>query len=223
MVGMITATVQELAAFRRVFGTQGGGIMEPCTGKIGSHDFVMMQCGAGKVNAAMCAQKLIDSFHPDELIMVGVGGTLRSDLKLGDILIAKDVLQHDFDTTFFGDKPGEIYVFGKPMFSFQSDPTLVSRAQEAARSLGYRAFTGRVVTGDQFIASHEKKEALAKEFSGDCAEMEGGAVGQVCYVNRVPFLILRAISDESPFDYLKFCEQAAEKAVSMIRTMYEEA
>lgn len=222
MIGIMTATIQELQAFQSVLGTSEGGIMKPALGRLGNRDFVMMQCGAGKVNAAMCVQKMIDDYHPRQLIVVGVAGTLNDDLKLGSILISRDAVQHDFDTTFFGDKPGEVYVFGRPVYAFEADPELVRRAEQAAEKLGYACKVGRVATGDQFIATREKKLQLAREFQADCAEMEGAAAAQVCFVNHVPFVILRAISDESPYDYTVFCQQAAQKAVRLVTAMYKE-
>ncbi|ADL07773.1 5'-methylthioadenosine/adenosylhomocysteine nucleosidase [Thermosediminibacter oceani] len=182
------------------------------TGTLEGRDAVVVKCGVGKVNAAICTQVMIDYFAPSAIICTGVAGALREDLDIGDIVISRDVVQHDVDGTAFGHELGEIPNLG--IKAFTADETLVQIAQEVARKQvkGRRAITGRILSGDQFISSKEKVKFLRSFFDGACVEMEGGAIGQVCYLNKVPFLIIRSISD-----------RADGKAVSVYETFADEA
>ncbi len=221
MIGIITATSQEFAALNKVVGTNKTGTMNFTKGRFGKTQIVGVQAGVGKVNAALCAQKLIDYFHPDAIINVGVAGSLSSELKIGDIVISEDAVQHDFDTTFFYTNRG--LDFGFDSLEFKADPRLVSAAENAAKTLGIGHKIGRIVSGDLFVSEEAKKQELADTFHGLCCEMEGGAIAQVCVVNRTPFIILRAISDGADEGaagtYLDFASFAAEEAFKLITTM----
>lgn len=228
MIGIITATAEEYAALGKVLKdaevSQQTCGMRFLTGTLGGQSVVGVQAGIGKVNAAVCAQIMIERYHPQAIINVGVAGALNPQLHVGDIVISKDAAQHDFDTTFFGDEPG--FVSGLNQIYFPADETWVQAAQRAAEKLGLRHQTGRVVTGDQFIANPDKKQWIVQQFSGDCTEMEGGAIAQTCTLNHTPFVIIRAISDGAsdgaPMQYEEFVNLAAARAMNLIEKMLEE-
>ena len=220
MIGIIAATVQEREALCKAFGAEAKGPMEYVRGRMEGKDVVLVQAGIGKVNAALCAQKMIDLYQPEAIINVGVAGALDPDLHVGDLVISRDAVQHDFDTMYFGDSPG--YVSGVGL-SMPADQALMEKAEKAASALGLAYRVGRVASGDQFIASPEKKEWIATTFQASCTEMEGAAIAQVALLNQVPFLIIRAISDGAddgaPVSYYEFVEMAAERAVKLIDAM----
>lgn len=221
MIGIITATVQEFAQLNALLGTNEVGSMKFVTGTIGSQEVVGVQAGIGKVHAALCAQKMIDTYPVDGIINVGVAGALNANLHVGDMVISKDAVQHDFDTQYFGDAPG--HITGFDTIEFAADADLAQDAKDAADKLGYRAVVGRVLSGDQFICTGEKKQYLIDQFQGDCCEMEGAAIAQVCAVNKVPFVILRAISDGADdgagMSYDTFVVYAAERATKLVSEM----
>lgn len=194
-------------------------------GTIGNTDTVIVQCGMGKVNAGICAQILIDEFAVTHVINTGVAGSLNPKLNIGDIVVAVDAVQHDFDVTTIGFQKGEIPYTGK--VAFAADKELRQRAVRAIRETlpGIAAVEGRICSGDQFIASHMEKDRIVAEFAGDCAEMEGGSVAQVCCLNEVPFVILRAISDKADdsghMDFAEFTKTAAKNSSTLIQFMLE--
>lgn len=150
----------------------------------------------GKVNAGICTQILIDLFNVSHVINTGVAGALNDNLNIGDIVIASDAVQYDYDVLYIGFRKGEIPYTGK--YAFESDKSLREKALKAAHEslLGVHVIEGRVCTGDQFFSDAAILKGIASEFNGDCIEMEGGAISQVCYLNHVPFVIIRAISDK---------------------------
>lgn len=183
-------------------------------------EVVVVKSGVGKVNAALCAQLLIDYFRPNAIFCTGVAGALREELDVGDVVISTDVAQHDVDGTVFGHEPGEIPNLGVKFF--KADENLVEIAWEVAcRTLkGKKAVKGRILSGDQFICSAERVKYLRDVFDGSCVEMEGGAIGHVCYVNDVPFVVIRSISDRADDKavvvYEKFAEEAARNSSNII-------
>jgi len=186
-------------------------------GEIGEADVVVAVCGIGKVFAAMCAQTMIVTYHPDCIINTGVAGSLSRDIGVGDVVIAEDVVEHDFDTTAFGDPAGLIPTLNVIKMHC-SDKLRMSVLRNAAAHVlegtGTKVFTDRVIaTGDQFIADPGKKQWIAETFGASVCEMEGGAVGQVCTANGVPFAIVRTMSDSADGgaveDYPSFAKKAA--------------
>lgn len=170
--------------------------MEFCEGKIGSTDVVIAKCGMGKVNAGICAQILIDLFNVTHIVNTGVAGALNDELNIGDIVIASDAVQHDYDVTYIGFMKGEIPYTGK--YAFETDKSLREKAVKAAHDAlpNVNVIEGRACAGDHFLSDTEKLREIASVFNADCVEMESGAIGQVCYLNHVPFVIIRAISDK---------------------------
>jgi len=165
-------------------------------GKYGSNSVVIVKCGIGKVNAAACTQVLIDHFAVDCVINVGVAGAIYKELKIGDVVISSDTVQHDMDATSFGDPIGMIPRMKESLF--KADDSLIALAKDAGSLLeGHNVYVGRVASGDQFVSSMEKKEFIWNTFKGYCVEMEGASIAQVCYLNKIPFVIVRSISDNA--------------------------
>ena len=181
---------------------------------------VVVQSGIGKVNMAVCTQILIDRFHVTHLINTGVAGGLYKDIEVGDIVISSDALQHDMDATGFGYEPGIIPRMEVSIF--EADREMIRTAKEVCSEVNpdIRCFIGRVVSGDQFISDNDKKHELIENFDGYCAEMEGAAMAQAAYLNQIPFLIVRAISDkadqEAPGNYEEFEKMAILHIVRLV-------
>lgn len=168
-------------------------------GHFGSVPAVLVQCGIGKVNAARGTQMMIDLFDPACIVNSGIAGGTAEGLSVGDVIIGTDLAQHDFDVTHFGYALGYMCTgedSSRPTL-YTSHPQLVEELEKACRQVaperGVRR--GRIVSGDQFISSTEKKKQLREEFGAACAEMESASIAQVCQLAAVPFGILRCISD----------------------------
>ncbi len=169
--------------------------MEYTIGTFGNANIVVVKCDMGKVNAGICASTLINQLGCTKIINTGVAGALDKKLKMGDIVISTDAVQHDFDARPIGYERGEIPYTG--LVSFKADEKLIDEIYEVASEFDEHTnvYKGRVCTGDQFIASVEDLEKIVSSFGGLCCEMEGGAIAQVCYLNKTPFVIIRTISD----------------------------
>ncbi len=182
-------------------------------GSLNNKDVVICKCGIGKVNSAVATQIMICEFSVDAVINTGVAGALSNDLDICDLVISNDLFQHDFDTSFVGDKKGVVCGFEEE--TFVADKNMVNALKEACEKVltENKFFTGRIATGDQFIASRDIKNSIRDEFSAMCVEMEGGAIAQTCFINNVPFVVLRSISDKADdsaeVSYLTFVEKAA--------------
>lgn len=191
-----------------------------CDGILNGANVVVVKCGIGKVNAGMCVQILADLFDVTHVINTGVAGSLNADLDIGDILISKDAIYHDFDTTIFGYAPGQVP--GTSSAAFCADPHMIELAEESCKNTcpDVTCRSGRVVTGDQFISSKEVKEHLIKDFGGFCAEMEGCAIAHAATLNNLPFVIIRAISDKADdsaeMDYPTFERAAAKHSAALV-------
>lgn len=191
-------------------------------GMIHNKNVVIVTSGIGKVNAAVCAQILIDDFNVDYVINVGIAGGTKKNIYPGDVVIAENLVQHDMDTSAFGDKLGQIPRLDT--FDFKCDKQLIDFAVEACKDIvGHNYFTGRIVSGDQFIASLDKIKWLNSEFECSACEMEGASIAQVCYLNQVPFIVIRSISDNAnngaQMDYEKFKDIAVENSTNILNKM----
>jgi adenosylhomocysteine nucleosidase len=199
--------------------------MEFYQGILGGREVVVVRSGIGKVNAGLCAQILIDVFNVSRLINTGIAGSLKAEINIGDIVISSDALQHDMDARSFGYARGEIPRMD--CVSFPADQELVEMAKEACLEANPEidVFVGRVVTGDQFIADRAVKNEIAAWTEGYCTEMEGAAIAQAAYLNRVPFVIVRAISDKADdsatMDYPTFEQQAIIHTVQLVEKFVE--
>lgn len=187
------------------------------TGRIAGKTVAIARCGIGKVFAALCAQTMIIKYSPELIVNTGVGGGLAAGLSTGDIVVARDLCQHDMDTSAIGDPVG--LVSGINVIYFESDKRAADILLGAAESLGLRAYSGRIASGDKFIASACDKARIISTFSADACEMEGCAVAQVAFVNRIPFAVVRAISDsadgEATMDYPTFLPIAARNSTNL--------
>ena len=179
---------------------------------------VLATCGIGKVFAGICAQTMILTYHPELIINVGVGGTLTDRLNVTDIAIADSLVQHDMDTSPLGDPVG--LISGINIVEIPCDGVLSSLLQTAAESLNIHTARGVIASGDQFIASDTQKNRIVKSFGAIACEMEGAAIGQVCYVNGVRVAVLRAISDSADgsanLSYGEFTRVAAENSARVL-------
>ncbi|WP_338470330.1 5'-methylthioadenosine/adenosylhomocysteine nucleosidase [Niallia sp. XMNu-256] len=183
------------------------------TGTLNGFSVVICKCGVGKVNASVCTQILIDQFSVSHVIFTGVAGALAPDLHIGDIVVSSEAMHHDMDATALGFEVGKIPYSEHHIF--QADPHLQNLALTVSGEVisEQKVRSGRILSGDQFIASREKVNELYQNLSGSCAEMEGAAVAQVCDMNKVPFVIIRSMSDEADgsakVNFLEFTEKAA--------------
>ncbi len=212
-VSRLTSAMEEVRIVRRAS-------MEFYEGKLSGRDAVVVRSGIGKVNAGICAQILADLFRVDRIINTGIAGSLNSAIDIGDIVLSTDALQHDVDAGAFGYAPGVIPRMEASVF--QADPLMLELAERACRKVNpeIHVFTGRVVSGDQFIADSKKKDFLINQFTPLCTEMEGAAIAQAAYLNGIPFLIIRAISDKADnsaqVDYPVFEAAAIEHSVRLV-------
>lgn len=176
------------------------------------------QCSPGKVNAALCAQAMIDKFAPDMIINVGVGCSLSPSVVIKNIVIADDVCQYDIDITALGEPGG--FINGLNVVKIPCDKTISELLARSAINCGEKIHRGTVASGDTFIAHTELKERIAADFGAICGEMEGGAIGHVCAANGVAFAVLRSISDggdeNSLMDYPTFKKIAASISTGVI-------
>lgn len=192
------------------------------TGKISDTDCVVAQCGVGKVAAAVCAQTMFLTYHPRALVNVGVAGGIGEEVHIGDVVISRGLVQHDVDTSAFGDPKGMIS--GINLVVIPAAQELASKAAQAAAAVyGQRVHEGIVATGDQFISDGAKLKQLAAEFGASACEMEGGSIAQVCYLNKVDFVVIRAISDNANekaiTDFTAFAAEESHKTAKLIELL----
>lgn len=194
--------------------------MEFYQGKLEGREVVIVRSGIGKVNAGICTQILVDVFNVSRVINTGIAGSLKAEIDIGDVVLSSDAMQHDVDARAFGYQRGEIPRM--ETLSFPGDEELIALAKAACEEANpdIRVHVGRVVSGDQFIADRAVKDEIASWTDGYCTEMEGAAIAQAAYQNRVPFVIVRAISDKADDsaseDYPTFERKAIERSVRLI-------
>ena len=193
-----------------------------CEGKLEGMDAVVVQCGVGKVNAALCAQVLCSCFGVTHIVNTGIAGSLNAELDIGDLVISTDAIYHDMDATNFGYPMCQVP--GMSVLSFPADEELAQLAYCAADQIhpGHVRH-GRVATGDQFIADKSLKERIINNTGAFCTEMEGAAIAHTAWKNGVPFVIIRAISDKADdsaeMDYPTFEKAAAERCARVTLTL----
>ena len=185
-------------------------------------DVVIVQCGVGKVNAAICAQILISVYGVTHLVNTGIAGSLCAELDIGDLVISKDAMYHDFDCVHFGYEMGRVP--GMDTVAFPADETLAGYAFTVAEEVNPgHTKTGRVATGDLFVAEKAAKNAIIAKTGALCTEMEGAAIAHTAYRNGVPFVIIRAISDKADnsaeMDYPVFEAIAAQRCARVTMAM----
>ena len=228
MLGIIGAMDEEVAMIKAQLTdvqVETRAAMDFYKGKLEGKEVVVVRSGIGKVNAAVCTQILVDHYGVDAVINTGIAGSLRNEIEIGDVVLSTDTAQHDMDATGFGYPVGQIPQMEE--FSFPADETLRNLALKCCKEVNpdIGVFTGRIVSGDQFISDRVKKDWIAKNFGGFCTEMEGAAIAQAAYLNHVPFLIIRAISDKADnsatMDYSEFEVKAVRHSVNLILAIAE--
>ena len=214
-IGIIGAMEQEVSQLKEHM--QDGKLrtiarMDFYEGTLGGTPAVVVRSGVGKVNAGICAQILADVYQVDAILNTGIAGSLSAEIDIGDIVLSTDLVQHDMEATGFGYPLGQIPLMQE--FSFEADEQLRTLAARACQEVNpdIRVFAGRIASGDQFVSSQEKKDFIRDNFRALCTEMEGAAIGQAAYLNHIPFLVIRAISDKADgsaqMDYAAFEQQA---------------
>lgn len=196
-------------------------------GRLGDTEVVIVKSGVGKVNAAICAQILINCFDVTHLINTGIAGSLDHNINIGDIVVSEAAMYHDMDVTVFGYEPGVVPQMGSPngLKNFPADSSLRAAAIDACKKAapGIGIYEGLIVSGDQFICTSQQKHYIADTFHALCTEMEGAAIAHTAYLNKIPFVILRAISDkadeEADVSYETFEHQAAENCANLVACM----
>ena len=189
-------------------------------GRLEGLDAVVVQCGVGKVNAAMCTQILCDLFAVTHVVNTGVAGSLSAKLDIGDMVIGKDAMYHDFDCSVINDNYCVGQVPGMSVLSYPADELLVNCAYTAAEEENPGHTTiGRVASGDQFVCEKKRKETIIANTGALCTEMEGAAIAHTAWRNGVPFVIVRAISDKADdsaeMDYPTFEAIAARRCAAV--------
>ena len=226
MIGIIGAMEEEVAALKEAMEVQESveqASMIFCKGILCGKEAVIVRSGIGKVNGGICAQILVDRFKADTLINTGIAGSLDAKIDIGDMVISTDALHHDMDATKFGYPVGQVPRMG--VLSFPADEELVKKAVQASEKANpdIHTFTGRVVSGDQFVASDETKGKILENFGGLCTEMEGAAIAHAAYLNKVSCVIIRAISDKADGsaseDYPTFEKKAIGHSVRLVKSL----
>jgi adenosylhomocysteine nucleosidase len=229
MLGLISAMKVEMeliaAAIENGKMEYMGGVAFQ-TGSLWGHEVALCVCGPGKVNAAMCTQALIQRYHPEAVLNLGVAGSLSDKVSIGDVVVGTYAVQHDMDTSPLGDPPG--YISGINLIRLPLNDLMQDKLRRALSALpDIKGVFGGVATGDQFLHNAAHRVKVRDQFEALCCEMEGGAVAHVCHVNGVPCAIVRAISDNadggSDVDFLKFVNHAAENSVRLVKRFLQEA
>ncbi|WP_326906729.1 5'-methylthioadenosine/adenosylhomocysteine nucleosidase [Sedimentibacter sp. MB31-C6] len=188
-------------------------------GTIHDKEVIVAKCGIGKVHAAVCAQTMILRYSPNVIINTGVAGSLNNKLDIGDLVISDYVVQHDFDTSGVGDPIG--LISGLNLIKIPCKKSLVEKIKDAANNIeNTNVYVGTIASGDQFICNTKQKDYIINHFDALCAEMEGAAIGHVCYLNNIDFCIVRAMSDKADgsanMDFPVFVQRAAKKSIELI-------
>lgn len=217
VIGALDEEVRGLIGMLDGYASEFVGGIEFHTGSLLGKRVAVARCGVGKVFAAMCAEAMIVRYSPSLIINSGVGGALDRKLSTGDIVIADKLCQHDMDTSPLGDPKG--LISGVNVIFMDADKRAAQILMEAGRSLSYNVMSGTVASGDRFIASAEDKRLITELFAAAACEMEGAAIAQVAFVNKTPFVVVRAISDsadgEATMDYMTFLPIAAERSAAL--------
>ena len=224
MIGIIGAMPVEVDGLTAILNEKQGEAVSGIVfyqGKISGVSCVVACCGPGKVNAAVCTQDILMRYPVSLVINTGVAGGIGPGVRIGDLVVAEGVVQYDFDTSPLDGVKGLLPVLNEvvvPTDQAASDTLL----QCARRVYDGNVTRGIVATGDQFISGGEQAAKIRGDFGADACEMEGGSIGQVCALNKIPFAVIRAISDhgddEASVDFPAFASQAAQKSIELLKT-----
>lgn len=225
IIGAMDVEVAEIKESMKDVTVETIAAMDLYKGTLKGLEAVVVRCGIGKVNAAICTQILADHYHVTAVINTGIAGSLKNEINIGDVVLSTDVVHHDMDATGFGYPAGQIPQMKE--FSFHADEKLRNLAENCCKEVNPEVgiFKGRVVSGDQFVSDRVKKTWISDTFQGFCTEMEGAAIAQTAHLNHIPFLIIRAISDKADdsanMDYSEFEQKAVKASVNLILAMAE--
>ena len=222
IIGAMDEEVEQLVEVMEITREETKACMTFKAGKLAGKDVVIVRSGIGKVNAALCTQILISEFKANKIINVGVAGGIGKEIYPGDVVIGDSLVEHDMDCSVFGDALGQVPRMDT--FDFKADKELVDLAEKACEKVGgFKTFTGRIVSGDQFIASVDKIHWLEDNFKALSCEMEGASIAHACYVNNVPFVVIRSISDNANngahMDFEKFTPIAVKNSTAILKEM----
>lgn len=222
IIGAMSIEVESLKSSMENLITSSQTGMEFYEGTLDGLSCVVVECGVGKVNAALCVQILCDRFQVTHIVNTGVAGSLCNELDIGDLVISRDVMYHDFDCSPMGYAVGQVPRMS--VLRFPADETLQRLALEAvAQVYPDHCMTGTVASGDQFVSDPALKERIIANTGALCTEMEGAAIAHAAYRNDVPFVIIRAISDKADdsaqMDYPSFEVMAAARCAAVTRAM----
>ena len=226
MLGIIGAMDEEVAKIKeKMEDTEITTIaaMDFCEGTIHGYPVVVVRSGIGKVNAAMCAQILAVKYKVDAIINTGIAGSLDANIDIGDIVLSTDSLEHDMNVKGLGYERG--VVPDQEASIYPADAELRAVAKEACEKVcpDINVFEGRVVSGDIFVSEKAMKDKMVKDFGGTCTEMEGASIAHVAWLNQIPYLIIRSISDKADdsaeMDYPSFQKMAIENSVKLVTAM----
>lgn len=226
MIGIIAAESKEMNEIKKLMKNieeKDLFNLQFFTGKIEEEECVLVECGEGKVNAARTTQIMIDNFKIDKLVNVGSAGAINEDLNVKDVVIADKLVQYDFDISGLGYEKGEICNIGKYIYC---DKTLVEECKKAIENIeneSYKVVIGTIATADSFCDKPEIAKMVRKEFNAECVEMEGAAVAQVCYLDKIAFLVIRGISDtpngNNKIDFRKYLEIASKQSAKILQNL----
>ena len=223
IIGAMELEVAELKSKMELKNVVDKAGMQFHEGVLNRKDVVIVQCGIGKVNAGICVQILADIFAVDAVINTGVAGSLRAEINIGDIVVSADACEHDMDVSALGYEPGIIPQMETSFF--KADRKLAEEAISVCREVNpeINVYEGRVVSGDQFISDGTVKDRLIQQFDGSCAEMEGEAIAHAAFLNKLPYVVLRAISDKADgsahMDYPEFERAAAAHCAKLVENL----
>ncbi|MBQ3145511.1 MAG: 5'-methylthioadenosine/adenosylhomocysteine nucleosidase [Clostridia bacterium] len=221
-IGIIVAEIKELEAVKDIMQNIEEMVeydLKIFKGEINNKKYILVRGGVGKVNAARTTQVLIDKFNIEYIINLGSAGALNDKLNIGDIVVGTELIQHDFDVTAFGREKGYIPETGK---EFRSDENIIKKCEDI-RISNIKIVKGVITSGDIFCTDIKMKEKIRQKFKSDCIEMEGAAIAQVCYLNKIPFIVIRSISDipngNNELDFNQYLEFASKNCAEFIKQL----
>lgn len=224
MIGIIGAMEIEVADLRKLLDnpevkTVSG--IDFYSGRLCDKDVVVARSGVGKVFAAVCAQTMIREFGVTAIINSGIAGTLTDELRIGDVAISTGFVQHDMDTSAVGDPIGMIS--GINMIDLPADADMAEALKSVCAKMEMNCRSGKITSGDQFVASRDRRVWISETFGGIACEMEAASIAQVCYINKIPCVAIRVISDEASGevfdDYATFSRRAADISTSLTEAL----
>ena len=227
LLGIIAAMDSEIKALKGVILAEETEVIsgiEFIRGKIKNTEVVIAKCGVGKVFAAVCTQTMIMRFKPDVIINIGVCGTLTDKLDLCDIVIGEKTVQYDMDTSAVGDPVGLISGINK--IYFECDDALCDKLSGILKKENINHIKGVIATGDRFFNDASLVKMVSENFGAVSGDMESGSIGHVCYINNVPYGILRCITDKgdenSGADYINSIDKATHVIFEVVMKLCEE-